>query len=55
MNICIKLSGKFLSFYEEIIVFCFILFCRTRYDSLCSVEINTASDLVSRLYEGALL
>ena len=40
-------------------VFCFIFFCRITYDPFCSVEINTFykyfTDLVSRLYEGALL
>ena len=43
---CIRLSEKFLSFYEEIIdVQCFllILFCRITYDPFCSVEVNTAT------------
>ena len=41
----IRLSEKFLSFYEEIIDAQFItqLFCRITYDPFCSVEINNVT------------
>ena len=40
----IRLSEKFLSFYQEIIYYnVYILFCRITYDPFCSVEINTAT------------
>ena len=45
MASCIRLSEKFLSFYEEIIdAQCFLFYIiLSNYDPFCSVEINTAT------------